>query len=62
MKYHDSKMWDEVYMSDEQLGWLKQNLEEYSQKDKISQSLFSLITFYLIRYRDQDNRRIYKII
>ena len=34
MKYHDSKMWDEVYMSDEQLGWLKQNLEEYSQKDK----------------------------
>ena len=27
-------MWDEVYMSDEQLGWLKQNLEEYSQKDK----------------------------
>ena len=34
MKYHDSKMWDEVYMSDEQLGWLKQNLEEYSQKIK----------------------------
>lgn len=33
MKYHDSKMWDEVYMSDEQLGWLKQNLEEYSQKE-----------------------------
>lgn len=34
MKYHDPKMWDEVYLSDEQLGWLKQNLELYSQKDK----------------------------
>lgn len=62
MKYHDSKMWDEVYMSDEQLGWLKQNLEEYSQKIKINQSLFSLITFYLIQYLDQDNHHIYKII
>ena len=62
MKYHDSKMWDEVYMSDEQLGWLKQNLEEYSQKDKINQSLFSHITFYLIQYLDQDNHHIYKII
>ena len=40
MKYHDSKMWDEVYMSDEQLGWLKQNLEEYSQKIRISQFSF----------------------
>ena len=55
-------MWDEVYMSDEQLGWLKQNLEEYSQKIKINQSLFSLITFYLIQYLDQDNHHIYKII
>ena len=62
MKYHDSKMWDEVYMSDEQLGWLKQNLEEYSQKDKINQFSFSLITFYLIQYLDQDNHHIYKII
>ena len=55
-------MWDEVYMSDEQLGWLKQNLEEYSQKIRISQFSFSLITFYLIRCLDQDNHRTYKII
>ena len=41
MKYHDSKMWDEVYMSDEQLGWLKQNLEEYSQKIKQADFHFS---------------------
>ncbi|MET3288896.1 UNVERIFIED_CONTAM: hypothetical protein ABID98_001466 [Brevibacillus sp. OAP136] len=34
MKYHDSKMWDEVFMSDEQLEWLKENLEHYKQKDK----------------------------
>ena len=62
MKYHDSKMWDEVYMSDEQLGWLKQNLEEYSQKDKINQFSFSLITFYLILCLGQDNHHIYKTI
>ncbi len=63
MKYHDSKMWDEVYMSDEQLGWLKQNLEEYSQKDKKQADFhFFLITFYLIRCLDQDNHHIYKTI
>ena len=62
MKYHDSKMWDEVYMSDEQLGWLKQNLEEYSQKDKNKPIFIFLITFYLIRCLDQDNHHIYKTI
>ncbi|MGG1663340.1 DUF4073 domain-containing protein [Brevibacillus sp. NRS-1366] len=34
MKYHDPKLWDEVYMSDEQLDWLKENLEHYNKKDK----------------------------
>ncbi|WP_289136969.1 DUF4073 domain-containing protein [uncultured Brevibacillus sp.] len=34
MKYHDPKLWDEVYMSDEQLDWLKENLEHYSKQDK----------------------------
>ncbi len=34
MKYHDPKLWDEVYMSDEQLDWLKENLKQYSKKDK----------------------------
>lgn len=32
MHYHDESLWDEVYLSDEQLDWLKQNLEEYSKK------------------------------
>ena len=34
MKYHDPKLWDEVYMSDDQLDWLKENLEHYSKQDK----------------------------
>lgn len=34
MKYHDPKLWDEVYLSDEQLDWLKENLEWYSKEDK----------------------------
>ncbi|MCV4234601.1 DUF4073 domain-containing protein [Virgibacillus sp. LDC1] len=33
MHYHDKSLWDEVYLSDEQLDWLKQNLEEYSKND-----------------------------
>ena len=33
MHYHDASLWDEVYLSDEQLDWLKQNLEEYSKND-----------------------------
>ncbi|QRG66663.1 DUF4073 domain-containing protein [Brevibacillus choshinensis] len=34
MKYHDPKLWDEVFMSDEQLDWLKENLEHYQKQDK----------------------------
>lgn len=32
MHYYDNLLWDEVYLSDTQLDWLEQSLEEYSKK------------------------------
>lgn len=34
MKYHDDNLWDQVYLSDEQLSFLKENLEHYTKKNK----------------------------
>lgn len=34
MHYHDPKMWDEVWMSNEQINFLKDNLEYYNRLNK----------------------------
>jgi hypothetical protein len=34
MHYYDSGLWDQVYLSDQQLNWLKENVEYYTAKDK----------------------------